>query len=69
MDYSKSFDEKIKIDNNLSNRYIDLDPNGYFIIKLDFFVEFLNLEYMVIFCIKIPLLFVIPCLNIEHDQI
>ena len=35
MDSSQSFDEKIKIDNNLSNRYIDLDPNGYFIIKVD----------------------------------
>ena len=35
MDPSKSFDEKIKIDNNLSNRHIDLDPNGYFIIKVD----------------------------------
>ena len=35
MDSSKSFDEKIKIDNNLSNRYIDLDPNGYFIIKVN----------------------------------
>ena len=35
MDSSKGFDEKIKIDNNLSNRYIDLDPNGYFIIKVD----------------------------------
>ena len=35
MDSSTSFDEKIKIDNNLSNRYIDLDPNGYFIIKVD----------------------------------
>ena len=35
MDSSKSFDEKIKIDNNLSNRYIDLDPKGYFIIKVD----------------------------------
>jgi len=35
MDYSKSLDEKIKIDNNLSNRYIDLDPKGYFIIKVD----------------------------------
>ena len=32
---SKILDEKIKIDNNLSNRYIDLDPNGYFIIKVD----------------------------------
>ena len=36
MDSGKSLDEKIKIDNNLSNRYIDLDPNGYFIIKVDF---------------------------------
>ena len=35
MDSSKSFEEKIKIDNDLSNRYIDLDPNGYFIIKVD----------------------------------
>jgi len=35
MNSSKSFDEKIKIDSNLSNRYIDLDPNGYFIIKVD----------------------------------
>ena len=32
---SKILDEKIKIDNTLSNRYIDLDPNGYFIIKVD----------------------------------
>ena len=35
MDCSKSFAEKIKIDNDLSNRYIDLDPKGYFIIKVD----------------------------------
>ena len=35
MDPSKILDEKIKIDNKLSNRYIDLDPNGYFIIKVD----------------------------------
>ena len=27
--------KKIKIDNKLSNRYIDLDPSGYFIIKVD----------------------------------
>ena len=32
---SKSFEEKIKLDNDLSNRYIDLDPNGYFIVKVD----------------------------------
>ena len=35
MDYHKNLEEKIKIDNDLSNRYIDLDPNGYFIIKVD----------------------------------
>ena len=35
MDSNKSLDEKIKIDNNLSNRYIELDPSGYFIIKID----------------------------------
>ena len=35
MDSSQSLDEKIKIDNSLSNRYIDLDPKGYFIIKVD----------------------------------
>ena len=35
MDSKKSFDEKKMIDNKLSNRYIDLDPNGYFIIKVN----------------------------------
>ena len=35
MDSKNSFDKKTMIDNNLSNRYIDLDPNGYFIIKVD----------------------------------
>ena len=35
MDSKNSFDEKTMIDNDLSNRYIDLDPNGYFIIKVD----------------------------------
>ena len=35
MNSKNSFDEKTMIDNNLSNRYIDLDPNGYFIIKVD----------------------------------
>ena len=35
MNSSKSFDDKIKIDNNLSIRHIELDPNGYFIIKVD----------------------------------
>ena len=35
MDSRRSIEEKIKFDNDLSNRYIDLDPNGYFIIKID----------------------------------
>jgi len=35
MDSIKSLEEKIKIDNDLSKRYIDLDPKGYFIIKVD----------------------------------
>ena len=35
MNSSKRLDEKKKIDDNLSNRYIDLDPNGCFIIKVD----------------------------------
>ena len=35
MNSSKSFVDKKKIDNNLSNRYIELDPKGYFIIKVD----------------------------------
>ena len=45
MDSSKSFDEKINIDDNLSNRYIDLDPNGYFIIKVDFKENKIILEH------------------------
>ena len=35
MDFSKISEKKIVIDNDLSNRYIELDPNGYFIIKID----------------------------------
>ena len=35
MDFNKIFEKKIEIDNDLSNRYIELDPNGYFIIKID----------------------------------
>ena len=45
MDSSKSLDEKMKIDNNLSNRYIDLDPSGYFIIKVDFEENKIILEH------------------------
>ena len=45
MDSSKSFEEKIKIDDNLSNRYIDLDPNGYFIIKVDLVENKIILEH------------------------
>ena len=45
MDSKNSFDEKTMIDNNLSNRYIDLDPNGYFIIKVDLEEEKIILEH------------------------
>ena len=45
MDSKNSFDEKTIIDNNLSNRYIDLDPNGYFIIKIDFEENKIILEH------------------------
>ncbi len=45
MDSKNSFDEKTIIDNNLSNRYIDLDPNGYFIIKVDLEINHIILEH------------------------
>ena len=45
MDSKNSFDEKTMIDNNLSNRYIDLDPNGYFIIKVDLGEKKIILEH------------------------
>jgi len=45
MNSSKRLDEKIRIDNNLSNRYIDLDPNGYFIIKVDLVENKIILEH------------------------
>ena len=45
MDSKNSFDEKTMIDNNLSNRYIDLDPNGYFIIKVDLAENKIILEH------------------------
>ena len=45
MDSKNSFDEKTIIDNNLSNRYIQLDPNGYFIIKVDLVENKIILEH------------------------
>ena len=42
---SKSFEEKIKIDNDLSNRCINLDPGGYFIIKVDLSQDIIILEH------------------------
>ena len=45
MDSKNSFDKKTMIDNNLSNRYIDLDPNGYFIIKVDLEEKKIILEH------------------------
>jgi len=45
MDSKNSFDEKTIIDNNLSNRCINLDPNGYFIIKVDLVENKIILEH------------------------
>tara|TARA_B100000242_G_scaffold42859_1_gene25549 strand:- start:10 stop:405 length:396 start_codon:yes stop_codon:yes gene_type:complete len=45
MDSDKSCEEKIKIDNELSSRYIDLDPKGYFIIKVDLEEKKIILEH------------------------
>ena len=45
MNSSKSLEQKIKIDNDLSKRYIDLDPNGYFIIKVDLEEKRIILEH------------------------
>ena len=42
---SKNFEEKIKIDSDLSNRYIDLDPKGYFIIKVNLEEKKIILEH------------------------
>ena len=36
MNSIKNIEKKIELDDNLSNRYIELDPSGYFIIKIDF---------------------------------
>ena len=45
IDNSKILEKKIKIDNDLSKRYIDLDPKGYFIIKVDFKKNKIILEH------------------------
>ena len=45
MNLSRIFEKKIELDNNLSNRYIDLDPKGYFIIKVDLHKRKIILEH------------------------
>ena len=45
MDFNKILEKKIKFDENLSNRYIELDPNGYFIIKVDLKLRKIILEH------------------------
>jgi len=45
MDPKKNLEEKINYDNELSNRYIALDPNGYFIIKIDLIDKKIILEH------------------------
>ena len=38
-------EKKINLDDDLSNRYIELDPNGYFIIKVDLMAKKIILEH------------------------
>ena len=45
MDFSKILERKIGMDNDLSNRYIELDPNGYFIIKINLQKKQIILEH------------------------
>ena len=45
MDFSEIYDKKIGLDNYLSNRSIELDPNGYFIIKIDLQAKQIILEH------------------------
>ena len=45
MDFSKILNKKIGMDDDLSNRYIELDPNGYFIIKIDLQTKQIILEH------------------------
>ena len=47
MDLSKVLESKIKYDNDLSNRYIDLDPYGYFIIKINLEEKKIILEHYI----------------------
>ena len=45
MGFNKIFEKKIILDNDLSNRYIELDPKGYFIIKIDLQTKQIILEH------------------------
>ncbi len=45
MDFSKTMCKKIGMDKDLSNRYIELDPNGYFIIKIDLHTKKIILKH------------------------
>ena len=45
MNLKKISEKRKKFDNRLSNRHIDLDPNGYFIIKVNLEKEEIILEH------------------------
>ena len=45
MNLNKNLNKTKEFDNNLSNRHIDLDPNGYFIIKINIEAEQIILEH------------------------
>ena len=45
MNFNKILKERKEFDNELSNRHIDLDPKGYFIIKVDIESVQITLEH------------------------
>ena len=45
MDFDKLQKQIKKVDKDLSNRNIKLDPNGYFIIKVDLILKIIIVEY------------------------
>jgi len=45
MNCSKIVEKKNELDDDLSNRYIELDPKGYFIIKVDLQTHQIILEH------------------------
>tara|TARA_B100000579_G_scaffold426526_1_gene433882 strand:+ start:2615 stop:3001 length:387 start_codon:yes stop_codon:yes gene_type:complete len=45
MEFNQIDEKRIEMDDDLSNRYIELDPKGYFIIKIDLHSKQIILEH------------------------